>query len=192
MVPFAAGRPTAAQVAVHRHVIHSAVLWLTRMVKVDAPPHTPAEAWSSFESAVAAPILKLDADAVDLPATAGTCEPGDLLGSELSDILKSPDAIAPIEPFGHAVHRVPRHSMPEYVRLTVRELRLGKLVLLDFAKGIGTIFPAPKSGGRQRAVWHGTFVSEASARPVKPRRLGNPAAFLALDWPRGTTVRWSK
>ncbi len=192
VVPFATGRPTTAQAAVHHRVILSAVTWLTRMVKVDAPPHTPEEAWGSFESAVAAPILQLDADAVDLPATAGTCEPSDLLGSELSDGLKSPDAIAPREPIGHAVHRVPRHSMPEYVRLTVRELRMGKLVLLDFAKGIGTIFPVPKSGGRQRAVWHGTLVSEASARPVRPRRLGNPAAFLALDWPHGTTVGWSK
>ncbi len=124
MVPFAAGRPTTAQAAVHHRVTHSAVMWLTRMLKADAPPHTSAEAWSSFESAVAAPILELDAEAVDLPATAGTCEPSDLLGLELSDILKSPDVIAPNEPIGHAVHRVPRHSMPEYVRLTIRELRL--------------------------------------------------------------------
>ncbi len=80
----------------------------------------------------------------------------------------------------------------EYVRLTLRELALGKIALLDDADGIGAIFPVPKSGDRQRAVWHGTLVSEGALRPVKPRRLADPSAFLAVDWARGTTVRWSK
>ncbi len=145
-----------------------------------------------FETATVTPPLKLRADLVDLPEAAGTCDPWHLLGDELRHILGNTEDIAPKVAVGHGVHTVPRHSRLEYVRLTVRELRLGKLVLEEAASGLGTIFPVPKKGDRQRAVWHGTLVSEASERPVRPRRLENPAALLALDWPMGTRVMWSK
>ena len=45
--------------------------------------------------------------------------------------------------------------MKEYLRLTGVELRLGKLILRQFANGIGSIFPVAKPHGRRRAVWHG-------------------------------------
>ncbi len=149
-------------------------------------------AWQSFEASVSGSCLTLLSDLVDLPASAGTCRPTNLLGSELREILVDASNIAPREPVGHAVHRIPAHSRTEYLRLTGLELTLGKLILRTEAAGIGSIFPVAKSGDRQRAVWHGTLVSEASQRPVRPRRLGNPAALLALDWPADARVRWSK
>ena len=151
-----------------------------------------ASAWDSFEASFAAPPLRLVADLVDLPEAAATCDPTPLLGNELREILEHVDGIAPPAPVGHEVHTIPRHSRAEYLKLVGRELKLGKLSLHRTARGIGSVFAVPKSGDRQRAVWHGTLVSEASSKPVKPRRLANPAALLALDWPAGTRIRWSK
>ena len=192
VTPFATEGPTVAQRAVHSLVLRRSADWLNRMLKVEPTYASAQGAWMDFETATVTPPLKLRADLVDLPEAAGTCDPWHLLGDELRHILENTEDIAPKVAVGHGVHTVPRHSRLEYVRLTVRELRLGKLVLEEAASGLGTIFPVPKKGDRQRAVWHGTLVSEASERPVRPRRLGNPAALLALDWTAGTRVRWSK
>ena len=192
VTPFSSAVPSAAQREVHFLALRRSADWLNRMLEVDVAPDTPESAWRSFEDLASAPPLGLRADLVDLPEVAATCDPTGLLGHELYGILDNPQAIVPQERIGHAVHGIPKHSRTEYVLLIAKELKLGKLVLLTDASGIGTVFAVPKPGGRQRAVWHGTLVSEASPRPVRPRRLGTPEGLLALDWPAGTRVRWSK
>ncbi len=192
MVAFSSRSPTTAQRSVHFLVLRRSVDWLNRMLALDGTSLSPDSAWNSFVIATAAPPLSLNADLVDLPATAATCDPANLIGQELAAALDQSDLVCPSSPTGHGVHSVPARGRTEYVKLIARELQLGKLVLLPYASGIGTVFAVPKSDGRQRAVWHGTLVSEASARPLRPRRLGNPAALLGLDWPAGTRVCWSK
>lgn len=191
-VPCSNRKPTKAQRRVLEHLIATAAEWLLRMCDSSRAPATPAAAWQSFEDSVAAEPLRLEADKVDLPTSAATCDPYHLLGPELQACWNDPVRILPAERVGHEVHRIASRDRAEYLRLTVRELELGKLVLLRDAQGLGSIFPVKKSGGRQRAVWHGTLVSEASSRPLKPRRLADPSAFLAVDWDAGTRVVWSK
>ena len=191
VVPYSQGPPTAAQRRVITRLLTAAAEWLLRMADCDDTPSATA-AWQSFEDAVTAEPLRLQADLVDLPSTAATCDPYHLLGPELRTAWDNPDCIVPRERTGHDAHRVHPRDRQEYLRLTVRELNLGKLVLLKDAKGLGSIFPVKKTGNRQRAVWHGTLVSEGSSRPLKPRRLADPSAFQGLDWDAGTRVLWSK
>ena len=171
----------AAQKQVHFLCLRRATNWLNRVLDSSQTGTTTAEAWSSFEDNTTSSGLRLVADLVDLPDTAGTCDPTLLLGEELRSRLAEPEGIVPTAPVGHTMHRIPKHSRREYVRLVVRELLLKKPLLRRDASGLGSIFPVPKSGDRQRAVWHGTLVSEASARPPKPRRLGNRSCLLTSD-----------
>ena len=113
------------------------------MIDIDEECPSPRGALDTFVASVSTPILRLDANAVDLPASAATCDPTPLLGDALRDTLSQPNTIVPQHPVGHDVHRVPRGAKAEYVRLTARELQLGKLVLRPTALGLGTIFPVP-------------------------------------------------
>ena len=61
----------------------------------------------------------------------------------------------------------------EYVKLSVRMLRCGKIGLRSEAKGGGTIFPVGEKGGKQREVFHGIRVSDACVPPQQPQHLAN-------------------
>ena len=80
----------------------------------------------------------------------------------------------------------------EYVGLTVRQHRAGLLRLAATCSGGGAIFPVGKSGGRQRAVWHGSRVSESAAIPPGPRHLADPCAFAHLGLSDGRRLRVTK
>ena len=102
---------------------------------------SPEQAWQSYEDNVTAEPLRLQADLVDLPASAATCDPYHLLGPELQACWGAPQTICPAAPVGHEIHRISSRDRTGYIRLTLRELELGKVVLLREAKGLGSTFP---------------------------------------------------
>ena len=87
MIPLASSMPSAAQHQVHFLVLRRAVDWLNRMIGGHSYKDLPADAWGSFEAGVLAPPLRLVADLVDLPDTAGTRGPTPFLGDSLRDRL---------------------------------------------------------------------------------------------------------
>ena len=144
---------------------------------------TPASAWGHFQSRGNTKPLRLDAALVDYPKTAGTCDPVRLVSGEVAAMISDASVVFPRVPEGldrfstfHAGDRC------EYLKLTVELLRCGKLRLRHSVLGGGTVFPVAKSDGiNQREVWHGSRVSEAAARPPRPRLLASHSAFVALE-----------
>ena len=149
--------------------------------------------WHTYERGDATQ-LELRASKVDIPATAGTCDPATLVDEPLRSLITGAAAIFPDPVDG--LDRFPGFyagDRREYVALTVLQLRAGLLELRTQCSGGGTVFPVGKAGGKaQRVVWHGTRVSKAAARPPAPLHLASPAAFGLLDLACGRQLRVSK
>jgi hypothetical protein len=54
----------------------------------------------------------------------------------------------------------------EYMKLMLRELLSGKTELRDSFRGGGTILAVGKDGGRQRAVWDGSRVTQVAGKQL--------------------------
>jgi len=69
-------------------------------------------------------------------------------------------------------------DLDEHTKLVVRDVRSGKLGLVEKVRGGDAIFTVPKADGvTDREVWNGMRVLGASSRPPKPPGLANPEAF---------------
>ena len=124
---------------------------------------------------------------------AATCDPIPLISSELCSAIADPGVVFPEGqrvPFSNIA--VGRDKKCEYVRLTIRELRCGKLRLRSVVQGSGGVFAGPKGGNKQRKIWDGSMMSRCAAEPPKPRRLANPSCFLDLEVPSGGALHFSK
>ena len=66
---------------------------------------------------------------------------------------------------------VAARDRPGYVSFVVKQLRCGKVVLRSACTAGGTIFPIQKSSGKQRVIWHGEALSEATRQAWPPRPL---------------------
>ena len=129
-------------------------------------------------AAVASSFLDLVADRVDNLEAAGLCDPLPHLPPDVQSKLCGDSEIVPasaehLDCFGTVSHG----SREEYAKLVAKQLRCGKLGLSTWCKAGGTTFAVGKPGGsRLREVWDGRRLSEASARPPKPRHLASPTA----------------
>ena len=63
------------------------------------------------------------------------------------------------------------------MKLMLRELLSGKTELRDGFREGGTIFAVGKDGGRQRAVWNCSRVTQVAGKPPKPPHLASPGAL---------------
>ena len=125
----------------------------------------------------------LQADKVDVLATAGVCDPVPCLPLEARAVVESEDLMFAEAPAGLDEHeRVLPEDKQEYIKLVVRQLRAKLLGLAAQAKAGGPVVAVGKPGGtRQRVVWNGSRVSAAACRPPKPRRLASPTALSFLE-----------
>ena len=127
-----------------------------------------------------------------MPDAAGTCDPLTLVSPQLKSLINVP-AIFPtqhegLRHFGSINGRV----RPEYIALTVHQLRCGMLRLASQCNGGASVFAVGKAGGKQRVVWNGTKLSAAASRPPAPRHLADPAAVGMLDLADADVLRVTK
>ena len=190
-----AKKPTTAQAAAHQHICARVLRFLQRLE--DQIGHgLPWEgAFGECEESVSAGAKYelLQSAAVDLPATAATCNPCSLIPEEMVHMVSAEHSIFPNGlTHGFVNNVISQQQRMQYVYLTIRELRCGKLCLRTEVKGVGGVFAVGKTFGRQRKVWDGSGVSDIAAAPPKPRRLANPSSFLDLEIDRGAEVFFSK
>ena len=115
-----------------------------------------------------------------------------LVGDELRAQIQLATEVFAAGPSTTLEQGIPFSQRAEYIALTVRELRCGKLKLRQEIAGIGGVFAAAKSGGRQRKIWNGADLSQVAARPPRPRRLASPASFLNMEVEPGQRIYFSK
>ena len=173
---------SAAQRAVHQHIMHRTARHLSRLAETWEGNFSWMGSFGKYESRGGPCYEKVRGSDVDLPAAAATCDPALLARQELWRLVDEPDYIFPCTTdAGDAAAAGPlvgpeRH---EYLRLTVRELQCGKLRLRRTVKGLARVFAAPKSSnGRQRKIWDGSTLSGLARVPPAPHRLANPSSFL--------------
>ena len=118
---------------------------------------------------------------VDLPDRAGTCNPEFLVPPELWRLVADPALVFPSEHDARLEDDLCGQHRAEYLKLTARELRCGKLRLRPSVQAQARVFAAPKqTEHRQRKIWDGAFLSAAAADPPPPHRLANPSSFLDI------------
>jgi len=158
------------------------------------PPATGGMAGYEPTNGMALPAL--NADAVDLPPIAATCDPAALVPASFWKQLAEPGGVF-VETSGDAATS-PHARAPfgaertEYLRLTWRELQLGKLRLATDVAATGSVFARSKAGDRQRPLWNGRDISLLAARPPKPPSLANPSCFGDLVVQKGEQIFFSK
>ena len=186
--------PSTAQASTQRHVCSRVVRFLARLNAVCGTALSWKGTFSGCEQAGMAQYEDINSTAVDLPAKAATCCPAHIIAPELQTLISDVSEIFPRH--NRAASNVAaKFSGPkrlEYIRLTARELRCGKLRLRQRVLGQGSVFAARKAKGRQRKIWDGSCLSQQANRPPKPRRLANPSSFLDLQVVPGETLLFSK
>ena len=184
--------PSTAQKVTQAHVCRMTVCFLHRL-RAELGCTLPWQgSFAACEPGASASYEHIRAEAVDLPVKAATCNASQLVGEELRAQLRAATKVFPSKPSVSMNQSVPSDQRAQYVALTVRELRCGKLNLRPDVAGIGGVFAAAKSGGRQRKIWNGADLSQVAARPPKPRRLASPASFLDIEVERGQPLFFSK
>eukprot|EP00435_Cladocopium_sp_Y103_P008297 s2259_g2.t1 len=173
-------KPSKAQQSTQDHVCQRVVRFLARLDDVYGE-HLPWFGSVAASGANTKAAEDIRADAVDLPATAGTCDPAMVINPELTALIQDPTHIFPHGALATSTEVLRRDKRAEYVKLTLRELRCGKLRLRRKVEAVGAVFAACKSGGRQRKIWDGSRLSMVASRPPKPYRLANPSSFLDLE-----------
>jgi hypothetical protein len=184
------GKPTLAQRTSHDIIIKAALALHCRFMRHVGDRGDGG--WAHFEKGRASQHPDLVAEAVAVPDVAGTCDPLTLVSPQLKSLINVP-AIFPtrhegLRHFGSITGRV----RPEYIALTVRQLRCGMLRLASQCNGGASVFAVGKAGGKQRVVWNGTKLSAAASRPPAPRHLADPAAFGMLDLADADVLRVTK
>ena len=184
--------PSTAQLSAQVHVCTRVVRFLERLDDM-YDGTLPWEGSSKDCDKDAHVAQSIRAEAVDLPACAGTCEPVLEMDPELATSLSDPSFIFPNQ--GQLVlekEGMNEERRLEYIKLTLRELRCGKLRLRKAVNGMGGVFAAAKSDNRQRKIWDGSRLSSMAARPPLPRRLANPSSFLDLEVRKDEELFFSK
>ena len=184
--------PTAAQKSVQVHVAGRCNRLLLQFAAAGGSPWRGS--FQHFEETPSSKHPRMQADAVDLPAKAATCDPLELLPAELASAVVSTEKLFP--------NPVPTPCRPcggqdadrdEYIKLVLRQLECGKTVLRRDCQAVGDVFCVQKaSPSKQREVWNGSLVSQAAAPPPKPYKLANPGCFVDLCFQDGEEVFMSK
>ena len=176
-----ARKASAGQEEVLQRISKAASLLMGRWAQVeeDGRPCTPASELAGLQLASSMSGVPLEAQRVDLPPRACTCDPLIHLRGKVTEAFASPEALFPAAlPREVSSLRRFRGDEVEYHKLTARSLRCGKLRLGHNQRAGAQIFTVGKgSSDGLREVWNGSLVSACAARPPKPPRLGNPGAF---------------
>ena len=187
------GRYTAAQLDVLQHVAGRVCSFLEVLCEASSGQLSVCNVFEHFEEQSPDRYPKLRAEAVDLPAVAGTCDASLLIPSELAAATENPLALFASSKTQVGLHvPFPKDQRLEYVNLVWRQLQCGKTRLRIHVSAIGSVFCVGKSNGRQREVWDGSLVSAGAARPPAPARLANPSCFVDLQFAPGQRVYMSK
>ena len=188
--------PSESQKSVQTHVCGRVHLFLSRLQEGLAGAFCWHGAFSKLEarerSAVAVPLL---GDSVDLPVRAATCDPENLVPAELWSKVSAPGAIFGSQPTSTQTPAASSNSQDrrEYLVLTGRKLRCGKLRLRSEVRGVAKVFAVPQSDRtRQRKIWDGSHLSEIASKLPKPERLANPSSFLDIFVRPGEQLYMSK
>jgi hypothetical protein len=191
-VTFPSHTATKAQRGVQQHVLDRCQRMLERLGSICVSEFALESGVERYEPASQAPPPRLCADKVDHPPQGATCNPEPLLGATLTALWQKMDHIFPSCKVGVSGCRMRKSDMPEYSKIVAHQLCIGKLGLVKHPRGVGSVFPVPKSGDRLRLVWHGGKISDLALRPPAPRRLGNPAALLDVIVSRDADLFLSK
>ena len=152
------------------------------------------DAFRNFEVSPGSQYPQLNADAVDLPSSAGTCNPNLLIPEGLATATSSPEFLFHHEGGAETVEsfRPAGKERLEYIKLVWRQLQRGKTMLRRVVHAVGEVFAVAKSHGRQREIWNGSLFSSMAERPPAPQYLANPACFVDLFFEQGKEVFMSK
>lgn len=174
--------PTASQLRLIEHVASRCTAFLERLSAQFPAGFHWNTGFRKFEAVEQTRGTKLEADAVDIPARAGTCDASDLISQDLFNVVSNAHNL-----FSEDLSFTVRARGPvgrdrqEYIKLVHRQLVCGKVCLRRCVRAVADVFTVPKSTpGRQREVWNGSLISEAAATPPKPRLLANPACFVDI------------
>ena len=186
--------PNAPQSDVIRRVISSSKSFMEHLTTC-LPTHVCySNAWNEYEQTQAPRSVQLKASLIDNVEVAGSCDPLNLLPTDIVDQITCSSALFPEPPKG--LERFPGFfsgERKEYIKLVVSQLRCGKISLASGVRGGGTVIAVNKSGeARQREVWHGARVSKAALSPPRPRHLASPSAFKGIDMSTAGQLRVSK
>ena len=125
----------------------------------------------------------LAADRVGIPKFCATLDPLPFMQDEHANTIQDSSCMFP-----GGVSALPARthysgpSLHEYITLTVRELRAGRLGLSRSALCSADVFAVGKrDSDKQRVVWNGSRISEVCDRPPMPPMLANPHALGDLE-----------
>ncbi len=110
--------PTAAQRTILTHVVNQSLATLDRLASI-ASGLSPSEVLASFEPGSSEAAPRLQADSVDLPTVAASCDPIRFIGPALRLFLEDPSQILPEHSVGVGERRAPRGSQGECARTVV-------------------------------------------------------------------------
>jgi len=131
---------------------------------------------------------------VDLPSSAGTCEPLDSVADSVKDVITNAEANF----LGGCIVPAPRGlrckaEQKEYVELVFRELKCGKLELRLAVKAAADVFGVGNPGKpTMRKIWSGNHISAQAVQPPAPPLIANPCCFLDVVVPSSGQVLYSK
>ncbi|CAE7942083.1 unnamed protein product [Symbiodinium sp. KB8] len=186
-------RHTSAQVAVIDHVARRVARFATTLKMGWRGCFSCKSAFGEFEGEADGKYPVLQADAVDLPVRAGTCEPSELIPAELFAAVSHPENIfAGDTKLDYSPPARSRDRRDEYVKLVAQQLDCGKTRLHQSVRAVGDVFAVSKKEGRQREVWNGSSVSACAAKPPAPLFLANPSCFVDLVFDGAEEVFMSK
>ena len=185
-------KASAAQTSAQKHVCSRVVRFLQRIDDVYSDEGWPWHGSSTQTEEDTKKSQTINAAAVDLPVSAGSCDPLTMIDSVLAAKIADPNHLFPQGAPDFSVANFSKQQQAEYVKLTVRELQCGKLRLFRHVENVGGVFAVGKSENRQRKIWDGSALSLAAARPPKPRRLANPSSFLDLELDNTASIFFSK
>ena len=88
--------------------------------------------------------------------------------------------------------QIGKYDRTSHLQLVRRQLECEKVRLRHDIDGGGTVFAVGKKHGRQREVWHGTKLSQASLPPPRPPCLAGPETFGDIELRPGFSCLLSK
>ena len=143
--------------------------------------------WNGFALVVGRPeVMKypvLSSDAVDLLENSGRLDPQASLDKDTRSLVESSAGL-----FGSRAAALPTRvafkagPRSEYIRLVERQLRSGKVALMQKPKAVASSFTVGKPGKSiLREIWNGSRITEAAEPPPKPPWQANPSALAELE-----------
>ena len=187
---------TKAQRAAVEHLAARVARFLDEIQKCCPQGPQCHGAFNRYEELEADRYPSLNADVVDLPVEAGTCETQSHIPEDLKNVVTSPaklfggNATSPVQNF--PCRSPSGKQRKEYLKLVWRQLQCGKTRLRRNVNAVGDVFSVRKSHGRQREVWNGSIISALAEKPPAPQYLANPSCFVDLAFLPGQQVFMSK